>query len=1020
MRFVHLFCKSFLFLFHKMYYTSIKDTVGLYRQKVSFFTVRIQTIKQLQLRGISMKYRENRAAPGRHTKKLAVLTAFTLLTGAMPFSFAPAMPVSAEVMQELYVSPDGSDSNDGSLASPLKTLAGARDAVRKINGNMSGDIVVYLRGGTYRQTEAVTFGVKDSGTNGHRIIYTAYEDEKPVISGAQQVTGWTKFNDKLYSAPLDRDVKLRNLYVNDHRANMGSYATGCKGGYGDYYITAGQHDWAWDSGKKSDGAVYDANGFPRIDSNKDDLEIVNGTTWNENIVCSRDVKVDGGSVIVLFQQPYGSIAQTPGWGAGFSCGGWHTLYNAFSFVNKPGQFFFDKTEHVLYYYPLNGEDMSQADVEAPVAEKLVVIQGENTSSRVENLTFDGITFAHTDYQLTEVAGSHGKTTCQAAQSYTAFADSNWHSKKYEMVDVLPGMINVSSSDGIYFTGNVIKHSGADGLNMANDVVNCVVQGNYVTDITSSGITIGHPQHIYIGDKTSSNREKYPVGVEGICKNDLIADNLLYDISVVHGFGGCAAVTCYFADSVKILRNQVEKTAYNGIHLGWGWCNFQDSTTCRDNQICYNRVINCLNRLHDSGGIYTIGQMPGTIINENYVQGIPAGGPGAPTYGLHNDEGTTYIEENDNVLEIDPNVTYTINCEDYGQKHHLTILRTYATVRKMGKNPPYSTIDDPIVVSDNVWPLQQYTYCLNSGLQDAYKSIMPAGMMSDADYVFPASCATTGESFLPIRSAGSGKTVWIAPDSTTSFKAGSSVTKAKGTATKIKTPEEEGEYRIYVTDSTGKVLSKSSHLLRLKGKGSGGNPATMYSVQSGIQTETCSEGGSNVAYIEDGDYVGYKDVDFGMGDSAATGIDIRVAASSGGNQIEVRTDAPDGTLIATLDVPETGGWQNWETIHADLTKTTGKHDLYLVFKGGESYLFNVQWWKLIYPEGAELLDYMPGDLNEDGRIDVRDLTLLKRIVITGDEPDEIGAADLNGDGAVDEEDVVLHRDYLLGKIKEFPL
>ena len=55
--------------------------------------------------------------------------------------------------------------------------------------------------------------------------------------------------------------------------------------------------------------------------------------------------------------------------------------------------------------------------------------------------------------------------------------------------------------------------------------------------------------------------------------------------------------------------------------------------------------------------------------------------------MHNDEGSAYITENDNVLDIDPGVKYTINCEDYGAKHDLTILRTYATVNKMGANPP---------------------------------------------------------------------------------------------------------------------------------------------------------------------------------------------------------------------------------------------------------------------------------------------------------------------------------------------
>ena len=939
----------------------------------------------------------------RRRRLIAALCCAMLAAGTVQL---PTVTAAADTV--LYVSPDGDDSNPGTLASPLATLKGARDAVRRLNADMSGDITVYLRGGVYRQTEPVLFEPQDSGTNGHRITYAAYEGETPVISGAQQVTGWRKADGNLYVASLDRDIKLRNFYINDHRANMGSIRVGAKGGWGTYSITAGQASWAWDSGRASDGIKYDMSSFPQISANRDDLEVVNGTTWNENIVCSRDVIVDGGSVVVQMQQPYGAIAQTPGWGAGFSTGGWHTIYNAKEFLDEPGEFYFDKTEHKIYYYPYAWEDMSTASAEAPVAESLILIRGENTSNRVKNIGFSGITFANTEYQLTQVGDSHGKATCQAAQSYIAYADSNWHSKKYEMADTLPGMIDVQGADSLSFTGNVIKHSGSDGLNMSNDVVNSTVSGNYVTDITSSGITVGHPQHVYIGDAAPGNHEKFPIGIEGLCTNDTISDNLLYDISVVHGFGGCAAITVYYAEGVKVLRNQIEKTAYNGIHLGWGWCNFKDSTTCKDNMICYNRVINSLNRLHDSGGIYTIGQMPGTVINENYIQGIPAGGMGAPTYGLHNDEGTAYIEEFDNILEISPNVTYTINCEDYGQKHHLDIRRTYATVKKMGKNPPDSYIEDPIVVSDNVWPQTQYEICLRSGLQDEFKSIMPANLMSDADYVFPASCAGKGESKLPIRAAGTGKSVWIAPDGTETFKAGSTMTKASGTATQIRTPAEAGEYRIYVTDSDGKILSKSKYLLRLSGSASTVD-ASSFSVQSGIQTENCSEGGQDVAYIENGDYIGFKDVDFANG---ADSIDIRVGANAGGSSIEIRTDAPDGRLIGTLNVAATGGWQTWATQNAALEKTTGTHDMYLVFKGGDGYLFNVAWWKLNFPAADVLL----GDLNRDGQIDARDLTLLKRTVL---EDGYQAEGDLNSDGAVDADDAKLHRDYLIGKITNFP-
>ncbi|MCR5599610.1 MAG: carbohydrate-binding protein [Ruminococcus sp.] len=939
----------------------------------------------------------------------AIAVSLSSMFSAVNFTTLSEVTTAAGIQAVFYVAPDGSDSGDGSIGSPFATLEKARDAVRKINGSMSGDIVVYLRGGDYRITKPFEFDTRDSGSGGYTVRYEAYEGETPVINGAQKVTGWKKYNDKLWAAPLDRDIKLRNLYVNDRRANMGSVQVQAKGGYGDYYIQAGQADWAWDSGKKSDGIVYDAGSIPRITSNFDDLEVVNGTTWNENIVCSRDIKYDGGSMILLLQQPYGAIAQTPGWGAGFTTNGTHTIYNAFSFVDSEGEFFFDKTAKTLYYYPRSGEDMTSADVEAPVADGLIKIAGNSTSDRVENISFSGITFANTDYQLTDVAGSHGKTTCQAAQTYTAFADSNWHSKNYEMVDTLPAAIHITSSDNINLTGNVVKHTGADGISMTNDVINSEVRGNFVTDITSSGITVGHPQHIYIGDKTNSNREKFPKGVEGICKNDLITENLLYDISVVHGFGGCAAITAYFVDSVKILSNTIEKTAYNGIHLGWGWCNFKDSTTCRDNQICYNRVINSLNRLHDSGGIYTIGQMPGTIINENYVQGIPAGGPGWPTYGLHNDEGTTYIEENDNVLEISPNVTYTINCEEYGDKHHLTIKRTYATVNKMGKNPPYSDIDTPIVVSDNVWPFAQYKICLNSGISDTYRGMMPSWLKSAADYAFPASCATTCGSKLPVRKVDG--TVWIAPDGTTSFKAGADMTKANGGAGTIKTPSKEGDYKIYVLDASGKVLSKSGHILRVSGSGDAGDVIEAESCyyKSGIDTENCSEGGSDVAYIENGDYIGFKDIDL----TSATDIDFRIGSNGAAAALEVRLDAPDGKLIGKMDIKSTGGWQKWTTQNCKIDATSGKHDVYFVFTGGEGYLYNVNWWRLNKP--AE--EYILGDLNGDEIVDIYDLTQMRRVAVEGDA-ERFGAADINGDDTIDEADLILLKKFIMGEIKSF--
>jgi arabinoxylan arabinofuranohydrolase len=120
-----------------------------------------------------------------------------------------------------------------------------------------------------------------------------------------------------------------------------------------------------------------------------------------------------------------------------------------------------------------------------------------------------------------------------------------------------------------------------------------------------------------------------------------------------------------------------------------------------------------------------------------------------------------------------------------------------------------------------------------------------------------------------------------------------------------------------------------------------NEAETICWESGIETEKCSEGGMNVANIENGDYIKVKGVDFGSG---ASSFEARVASANNGGKIELRLDSETGTLIGTLEVSGTGGWQTWTTKSCTVSGAKGKHDLYLKFTGGSGYLFNVNWWK----------------------------------------------------------------------------
>ncbi len=725
-----------------------------------------------------------------------------------------------------YVSPAGSDSNPGTIDAPFQTVIKAREVVRTVNSSMAHDIHVYLRGGNYDITSTVAFGPQDSGTGGHTIYYQAYAGETPVLNGATKVTGWTQSTGGIWQAPLDRSTKLRNLYVNDARASMASKTVTSLGGYNTYSVTAGQAAWAWVSGSGSDGIVYSAADVPVIATNTTDLEIVNYTTWNENIVTIRGVTTSNGNTVLLLQQPYGAIAQLPNWGAGFNVNGTHKVYNAFEFLTSPGQFFFDKTAGTLYYYPLAGQNMATADVEAPSVTTLVSLAGTSTTNQVANITFQGITFANTDYSLYSVAGSYGKATAQGATVYIAYGDGNYHNSAYEITDTLPGMINVNSANSINFVGNVVKHSGCEGIAMNNDVSNSQLVGNLMYDIAGSAIVISHPQHVYIGAVPSGcagggTHLKYAPGVAGKCSNDVIKDNFIYQSTSV--FGGHGGITAFFPDALTITHNVIDNTAYNGLSMGWGWWNFNGdsdsvcpgnpSTTAKSNTVTYNQFIDTMQVLTDSGAIYTVGAEPDTTMSNNYIKGTP-GGQGK--YGLHQDEGSAYMTLENNVMDVALNVENTIEVGTWGRQHDITYNNNYGTLgtyEKTAGQVPNISIPPIHTYPDAVWPVDAYSTCIESGIETTYQHIIPTSVIALQDIVFPASVAASAGSSLPIKSAGDAATsAWFAPSGTTAFAEGPTMTKAAGTSTTIKVPATKGSYRLYVVSSNGSASAASAATL----------------------------------------------------------------------------------------------------------------------------------------------------------------------------------------------------------------
>ena len=114
---------------------------------------------------------------------------------------------------------------------------------------------------------------------------------------------------------------------------------------------------------------------------------------------------------------------------------------------------------------------------------------------------------------------------------------------------------------------------------------------------------------------------------------------------------------------------------------------------------------------------------------------------------------------------------------------------------------------------------------------------------------------------------------------------------------------------------------------------------------GVKTEQNAESGVFVSDIHNGDYIKLQAVDFG--NRIPRTFTARVASALRGGAIELHIDSVAGKRLVKLDVPGTGGWEQWTTLTADLTAyATGVHDLYLVFTGRKGpKLFNFDWWEM---------------------------------------------------------------------------
>ncbi|MEO0796763.1 MAG: PA14 domain-containing protein [Verrucomicrobiota bacterium] len=109
-------------------------------------------------------------------------------------------------------------------------------------------------------------------------------------------------------------------------------------------------------------------------------------------------------------------------------------------------------------------------------------------------------------------------------------------------------------------------------------------------------------------------------------------------------------------------------------------------------------------------------------------------------------------------------------------------------------------------------------------------------------------------------------------------------------------------------------------------------AEAFDSQQGVQVV----GGSKVGYVNNGDWIRFADMEI----VGATTFTASVASPMSGGTIEIRSGSATGSLLGTASVGNTGGWNSFVPVTATISSASATADLFLVFKGGSGFLFDI--------------------------------------------------------------------------------
>ena len=556
---------------------------------------------------------------------------------------------------EIWISPKGSDFNDGTRQSPKATLTSAlrqaREWRRTEDNRIQGGITIYMEGGTYAFHEPFFIRPEDSGTKESPTIIRSVGDEKVILSGGISINGWKK-QGKVWVADVPvfngRPLDFRQLWVNGKKAVRARDVEDFE-----------KMNRICSVDEKNEILYVPAVSIRRLIDNKGNLkakyaEMVLHQMWCVANLRIRSVEVQGDSAAIRFHQPESRIQFEHPWPRPMVTTNGHNsafyLTNARELQDVPGEWYHDIDARKVYYYPREGEKMQEVEVIVPAVETLVRVEG-TLDRPVCHIRFEKITFSYTTWMR---PSEKGHVPLQAGMYLTDGYRIDPKMQRNYLNHPLDNQgwlgrpaaaVRVVAARQIDFERCRFEHLGSTGLDYEEAVQGGVVRGCLFRDIAGNGLLVGsfspaaHETHLPYD----------PADRREVCTQQHI--NNCYFTEIGNEDWGCLAIAAGYVGDVNIEHNEISEVPYSGISLGWGWT--QTVNCMRNNRVHANLIHHYAKHMYDVAGIYTLGSQPKSYVTENCVHSIYKPGyvhdPNHWFY-LYTDEGSSFITVRDNWTE----------------------------------------------------------------------------------------------------------------------------------------------------------------------------------------------------------------------------------------------------------------------------------------------------------------------------------------------------------------------------------